>query len=237
MPVAASVPLLHSGSVADNCLVRNDWVCPLYLETRSDIILAALGEHVLILVLSLAVALLVGFPLALLARRTAWLKTLVLGAATVVYTIPSLALVVLVLPYTGLTLATVVLALSLYALTIVVRGVVAGLEGVPSHVEDAARGMGFGPGRLLWQVQVPLALPSLMAALRVAGVSTVALTTVGALVAHGGLGNLLFRGLDTRFFAQVLTASVLTVLLAFAVDLLLLGVQKVLTPWRRGAAA
>ncbi|WP_298801257.1 ABC transporter permease [uncultured Pseudokineococcus sp.] len=231
------ISVVHSGSVADNCLVRNDWICPLYLQTRSEILLEALREHLLILVLSLAIGLLVGFPLALLARRTPWLKSLVLGAATIVYTVPSLALFVLVLPYTGLTVTTVVLALGLYSLTIIVRGVVAGLEGVPSSVEDAARGVGYGPRRLLWQVQVPLALPSLIASLRVAGVSTVALTTVGAVVAHGGLGNLLFDALSTRFFAQVLTASVLTVLLAFAVDLLLLGLQRALTPWRRGVAA
>ncbi|MEJ5913921.1 ABC transporter permease [Pseudokineococcus sp. 1T1Z-3] len=234
MPV---VSVIHSASLADNCLTRNEWVCPLYLETRSSILLDAVGEHVQILVLSLAIGLLVGFPLALLARRTPWLKTVVLGAATIVYTVPSLALFVLVLPYTGLTVTTVVLALGLYSLTIIVRGVVAGLEGVPSSVEDAARGVGYGPQRLLWQVQVPLAVPSLVASLRVAGVSTVALTTVGAVVAHGGLGNLLFEGLQTRFFAQVLTASVLTVLLAFAVDLLLLALQKALTPWRRGVAA
>lgn len=234
MPI---ISVVHGGSVADNCLVRNDWVCPLYLETRADLLLEALQEHVLILVLSLAIGLLVGFPLALLARRTAWLRSLVLGAATLVYTIPSLALFVLVLPYTGLTVTTVVLALGLYSLTIIVRGVVAGLEGVPSAVEDAARGVGYGSRRLLWQVQVPLALPSLIASLRVAGVSTVALTTVGAVVAHGGLGNLLFDGLSTNFLAQVLTASVLTVLLAFAVDLLLLALQRWLTPWRRGVAA
>ena len=231
------VPVIHAGSVADNCLVRNEWICPLYVQTRSSQLLAALQEHLLVLVLSLAIGLVVGFPLALLARRSPWLKSLVLGAATLVYTIPSLALFVLVLPYTGLTVTTVVLALGMYSLTIIVRGVVAGLDGVPSAVEDAARGVGYGPRRLLWQVQVPLALPSLIASLRVAGVSTVALTTIGAVVAHGGLGNLLFAGLDTRFFAQVLTASVLTVLLAFAVDLLLLALQKALTPWRRGVAA
>lgn len=237
MPAAALVPVVHSGSVADNCLVRNEWICPLYLQTRSGILLEALQEHLTILVLSLAIGLAVGFPLALLARRTRWLKSLVLGAATLVYTIPSLALFVLVLPYTGLTLTTVVLALGMYSLTIIVRGVVAGLEGVPPEVEDAARGMGYGPRRLLWQVQVPLALPSLVASLRVAAVSTVALTTVGAVVAHGGLGNLLFSGLATRFLSQVLTASVLTVLVAFAVDLLLLALQRSLTPWRRGVAA
>lgn len=227
----------HSASVADNCLVRNEWLCGEYLSSRQDEILAALGEHVLITVLSVGLGLVVAFPLALLARRRRSLKTAVLGASTIVYTIPSLALLSVLLPFTGLTISTVVVALALYSLTILVRNIVAGLDAVPDDVVDAATGMGYGRNRMLWRVQVPLALPAVFAGLRVATVSTIALTTIGFLVGFGGLGNLINDGLTSNFRPQVLVAAVLCVVLAITADLLLLALQKGLTPWTRGARA
>ena len=123
--------------------------------------------------------------------------------------------------------------LVLYSLTILVRNIMAGLDSVPEEAREAARGMGYGPGRLLLEVELPLALPALMAGLRIATVSTIALTTVGSIVGRGGLGNLIEDALPSLFKAQVLTASVLCVLLAVVADLLLLGVQRLLTPWTR----
>lgn len=228
-------PTLHGSSVADNCLVRNEWVCPAYLESRSSEILDALGEHVLITVLSVGIGALIAFPLALVARRSGLLKSLVLGTSTVIYTIPSLALFSLLIGVTGLTITTVVVGLVLYSLTVLIRNTVAGLDAVPEDVLDAARGMGFAPRRLLWRVQVPLALPAFFAGLRVATVSTVALTTIGFLVGFGGLGNLIRSGLQANFRAEVLTAAVLCVVLAVVADLLILGAQRVSTPWTRGA--
>jgi osmoprotectant transport system permease protein len=143
----------------------------------------------------------------------------------------------LLLPFTGLTRATVIVGLVLYSLTILVRNTIAGLDGVPDDVREAARGMGYGSARMLLQVELPLATPSIMAGLRIATVSTVALATIGAIVGYGGLGNLIYDGLPSLFRAQVLTASVLCVALAVAADLLLLGAQRLLTPWQRQAAA
>lgn len=156
-----------------------------------------------------------------------------LGLTTLLYTIPSLAMFSLLLPVFGLSASLVVTGLVLYSLTILVRNVLAGLEAVPDDVREAARGMGYGPARLLWQVELPLALPALLAGVRIATVSTVALTTVGSIVGKGGLGNLIAPAVNTSFKAQVLTASVLCVLLALVADLLLLGVQRLLTPWTR----
>ncbi|MEP6797071.1 MAG: ABC transporter permease, partial [Lapillicoccus sp.] len=166
-----------------------------------------------------------------------WLEQVVLGASTIVYTVPSLALFSLLLPFTGLSATTVIVGLVLYSLTVLVRAVISGLDAVPDQVIEAAEGMGYGPARLLWQVRFPLALPSIMAGVRVAAVSTVALTTVGAVVGYGGLGDLIYDGLRSLFKPQVLAASVLCVLLALVVDLLLLGVQRLATPWRRGRPA
>lgn len=218
-------------------MVRNEWVCGEYISSRQDEILAALGEHVLITLLSVGLGLLVAFPMALLARRRPWVKNVVLGASTIVYTIPSLALLSVLLPFTKLSRSTVIVALALYSLTILVRNIVAGLDAVPDDVVDAATGMGFGRNRMLWRVQVPLALPAVFAGLRVAMVSTIALTTIGFLVGFGGLGNLISDGFSSNFRPQVLLASVLCVVLAVAADLLLLALQKGVTPWTRGARA
>lgn len=218
-----------------NCMVRNDWICGEYLSSRAEIIGDALVEHIWITVVSVLIGLVVAFPLALLARRYRRLEWLVVGTTTALYTVPSLALFALLLPMTGLTATTVVIGLVLYSLTILVRNILEGLRGVPAEVVEAARGMGYGAARLLVTVELPLALPSVMAGLRVATVSTVALTTVGAIVSAGGLGELLLEAVDTQFRPQVLTASVLCVLLAVTFDLLLVGVQRVLTPWTRAA--
>lgn len=227
----------HLVTLSDDCIIRNDWICPAYVASRKPELTAALTEHIEITVISLVVGVLVAVPLAVVARRWGWLEQTVLGASTIVYTIPSLALFSLLLPFTGLSAQTVIVGLVLYNLTILVRAVIGGLAGVPDQVIESARGMGYGATRLLWRVRFPLALPPIMAGVRVAAVSTVALTTVGAVVGYGGLGNLIYDGLRTLFRPQVLTATVLCVLLALALDLLLLLGQRVSTPWRRGRPA
>ncbi len=216
-----------------NCLTRNDWICGEYLSTRADDLAEALLQHLGIVAASVLLGLLLALPLALLARRYRRLEGLVVGATTAVYTIPSLALFSLLVPVTGLGIETVVLGLGLYSLTILVRSMLDGLNGVPADVRESAVGMGYAPTRLLLRVELPLALPTIMAGLRVATVSAVALTTVGALLDYGGLGDLLIAGRNNDFKAQVLATSVLCVLLAIALDLLLVGVQRVLTPWTR----
>ncbi|MGW5000388.1 ABC transporter permease [Streptomyces hydrogenans] len=220
-----------------NCLVGNDWICGEYLRTRREELTDALVQHIGLTAASVAIALLVAVPLALLVRARPRLAAPVLGLTTLLYTVPSLAMFSLLLPVFGLSSALVVTGLVLYALTILVRNTLAGLEAVPAETREAARGLGFGPWRLLWQVELPLALPVLMAGVRMATVSTIALTTVGSVVGRGGLGNLIEDALPTFFKAQVLAASVLCVLLAVVADLLLLGVQRLLTPWSRAQGA
>ena len=136
-----------------------------------------------------------------------------------------------------LTATTVVIGLALYALTILVRSLLEGLRAVPDDVRESATGLGYGRGALLMKVELPLALPVIMAGLRVATVSTVALTTVGSLVAYGGLGNLIKDGVLTNFRAELFTASVLCVVLAVVLDALLVLLQRLMTPWTRGVRA
>ncbi|QXE35380.1 ABC transporter permease [Streptomyces sp. GMY02] len=216
-----------------SCLAANDWICGEYLRSRSQELIDATVQHVWITAVSVVIGLLVAFPLALLARSRPSFAGPVLGLTTLLYTIPSLAMFSLLLPLFGLSAGLVITGLVLYSLTILVRNIMAGLDSVPEEAREAARGMGYGPGRMLWEVELPLALPALMAGLRIATVSTIALTTVGSIVGRGGLGNLIEDALPSFFKAQVLTASVLCVLLAVVADLLLLGVQRLLTPWTR----
>jgi len=231
------VVLSEETPVGDSCLVRNEWICGEYLTSRAELLTDATVQHVWITVVSVLIGLVVALPLALLARRYRKLEGPVVGTTTALYTIPSLALFALLLPITGLTPTTVITGLVLYSLTILVRNIIEGLGSVPPDVVEAARGMGYGKRRLLFSVELPLALPSVMAGLRVATVSTVALTTVGSIVGYGGLGNLLLEAVNTQFRPQVLTASVLCVLLAVTFDLLLVGSQRLMMPWNRGRAA
>jgi osmoprotectant transport system permease protein len=221
---------------SDNCLTRNEWICGKYYSSRAGDLTDALVQHVGIVVASVLLGLAVAVPLALLARRYRRFEGLIIGTTTAIYTIPSLALFSLLVPLTGLGLTTVVIGLGLYSLTILVRNMLEGLAGVPADVRESAVGMGYAPSRMLWRVEVPLALPAIMAGLRVATVSAVALTTVGAILDYGGLGDLLVDGTRTDFKAQVLATSVLCVLLAVALDLLLVGLQRLLTPWTRAVA-
>ncbi|MGH8828985.1 MAG: ABC transporter permease [Jiangellaceae bacterium] len=234
--VVSALGTVHTETLPDNCLVRNDWVCPEYVRTRSADIVDALTEHVWITVASVVIGFVVAFALALFARRWRGLQGLILSSSTVLYTIPSLALFSLLLPFSGLTPTTVIIGLVLYSLTILVRGILTGLDGVSRDVREAAVGMGYSRSKLLRRVELPLAMPAIFAALRVATVSTVALTTVGVIVGNGGLGDLIFRGMRSNFRSEVLTASVLCVVLAVVADLLLLGIQRWLTPWRRVAS-
>jgi osmoprotectant transport system permease protein len=221
----------------DDCLARDEWICGEYLSTRRRILLDAVLQHLQLTTISVLIGLVVAVPLAVLARRWGWAAGPVLGATTILYTIPSLAMFSLLLPLYGLSATLVVAGLVLYSLTLLVRNILAGLRAVPEETRQAARGMGYGPIRLLLTVELPLALPAAMAGLRIATVSAVSLVTVGAIVGFGGLGNLIYSGMNTYFKAQVLTASVLCVVIAVAADLLLLGVQWLITPWTRAARA
>lgn len=235
LPAAGVVP----GAVEPSCYSRltNEWICGQYLVDRHPDLVEATVEHVLITVAAVAFGVILAFPLALLARHYPRFEASILGVSTGLYTIPSLALFPLLVPFTGLSPTTVVIGLGLYALTILVRSILEGLRSVPEEVRESATGLGYGAGRLLLRIELPLALPVIMAGLRVATVSTVALTTVGSLVAYGGLGNLIKDGVNTNFRAELLAAAVLCVVLAVVLDVLIVLAQRLLTPWTRGARA
>ena len=227
LPAAADGPSCYSR-------LTNEWFCWQYVEDRSSELVDATVQHLGITLAAVLLGVLVAFPLALAARRYPPMESTILGVSTGIYTIPSLALFPLLLPFTGLSATTVVIGLALYALTVLVRSMLDGLRAVPDDVRESATGLGYGRTRRLFRIELPLALPVMMAGLRVATVSTVALTTVGSLVAYGGLGNLIKDGVNTNFRAELLTAAVLCVILAVVFDVLIVLAQRLLTPWTRG---
>jgi osmoprotectant transport system permease protein len=246
MPRTAHQDARPSGAAGSNgrvtapphdCLARNEWICGAYLSSRRQILWDAVLQHLHLTAVSVLLGLVIALPLAVAARRWRWAAGPVLGVTTVLYTIPSLAMFSLLLPVYGLSASIVIAGLVLYSLTLLVRNILAGLRAVPEDTRQAARGMGYGPVRLLLAVELPLAVPAAMAGLRIATVSAVSLVTVGAIVGYGGLGNLIYSGMNTYFKAQVLTASVLCVVIAVAADLVLLGIQRFLTPWTRAESA
>lgn len=213
----------------------NPWFSWSYVRENLPTILAALREHVTLTVLAVLIALALAVPLAVAARRTRWLAGPILGTAGVLYTIPSLALFAVLEPFTGLSGRTVLIGLVLYALLVLVRNTLVGLTGVPADVREAARGMGYGSVRMFWRIELPIALPAIMAGIRIATVTTVALVTVGVVVGHGGLGQLIFTGFNSNFYhAEIMTGAVLTVALALLSDAALAALTRVLSPWSRG---
>ncbi len=215
----------------------NPWISWDYIVSHLDDLAEAGREHVFLTVTSVLCAVALAFPLAVLIRRYRRLHSPVLAVSGVLYTIPSLALISLLWPVFGLSPLTVVIALTIYALLVVLRNTVVGLDDVDAEVLDAARGMGMADRTVLWRVEVPLALPTILAGIRIATVSTVGMVTVGALVGYGGFGSLILSGFIQNFWhAQIFTATACCVLLAIAFELLLHTLEWASTPWARGRA-
>jgi osmoprotectant transport system permease protein len=200
-------------------------------------ILHLLLQHVQLTVIAVAVGFLISFPLAVYAYRHRAAYLPITWVTGLLYTIPSLALFVLLLPFTGLSITTVEVGLVSYTLLILIRNTVVGLRGVPEDVKEAARGMGYTDSQLLWRVELPLALPAIVAGIRIATVSTIGLATVGALIGRGGLGKLILDGLAILYATEYLLGALLSVALALVADGLLLVGQRLLTPWTRGRAS
>lgn len=208
--------------------VRWDWV-----RDNGDDILAATRQHVELTLLAVVLGLLIAFPLGLAARR--WRRTSgpILGFTGVLFTIPSLALFALLVPFTGLSRTTAEVGLVGYTLLILVRNILAGLDGVPDDVREAAQGMGFRPVGQLVRVELPLALPAIVAGIRIATVTTIGLVTVTGLIGQGGLGTLIIEGINRDFRTPLVVGSVGSVALAVLADVALAGAARLLAPWNR----
>lgn len=207
-----------------------------WLGSHLDLIGERLLEHLWLTVLAVGIGFAISLPLSVLAYRRQRTYPPLTWTTGTLYTIPSLALFALLVPFTGLSTLTAEIGLVGYTLLILIRNMVAGLNGVPEDVKEAARGMGYTPGQLLWRVELPLAMPVIVAGLRIATVSTIGLVTVTVFVGQGGLGYLMLSGFKRLLPEIALYAGlVLSLALAIAVDALLLGGQRLITPWARSA--
>jgi osmoprotectant transport system permease protein len=218
----------------DSCVSDNGF-CPSWIADNFDRYVDPFFQHVLLTVVAVAVGFLISFSLALIAHRRRWLVNPITQVTGVLYTIPSIAAFFLLLPITGRGFLTAEIALVSYVLLIIFRNILTGLDNVAEETKDAGRGMGLTDRQLLWRVEVPLALPEIMAGLRIAVTTTVGLATLAFFAGAGGLGEQIFA--DLTFKSNVVTAGGLAVLLAAVLDGGILLVQRAITPWTRAVAA
>ena len=207
-------------------LIRWDWVAG-----HLDEIGQRLVEHVELTVIAVAVGLAIAFGLALLIVGRPRLEGPITSVTATLYTIPSLALFVLLIPYTGLSVLTAEIGLVSYTLLILIRNIVSGIRGVPADAREAAIGMGYTSRQRLWRVEVPLAMAAIIAGVRIATISTIGLVTVTALIGQGGFGYFILIGIQRAFSTELLVGAVCSVLLAIAADGVLVLLQRRLTPW------
>jgi osmoprotectant transport system permease protein len=188
-------------------------------------------QHLRMTVISLAIAVLIAVPISLLIWRYRWLNVPILGVLGTLYTIPSLALIILLVPLFGLNAVSVIVAMVIYSQVILVRNLSVGLEAIPATVMEAAKGMGMSVWQRWWQVQVPLLLPVFLAGVRIATVVSVAIATIGAKFGAGGLGVLLFEGIaQAGRYDKIWAGAIAVSLLAFVLNGLLLALERWSTP-------
>ena len=205
--------------------------CPEWIVQNWDRYVDPFFQHVLLTVVSVVIGFAIAAVMAVVAHRRRRLNGPLVGLTEVLYTIPSPAAFLLLLPFTGFGTVSALIALTAYSLNAMLRSMVTGLAGVPEDIKDSARGMGLTERQLLWKVELPLALPEIFAGLRIASVTTVGLATLAFLAGAGGLGESIEAQIS--FKSNVVVAGGLCVLLAVALDSLIRTLQKASTPWTR----
>ena len=221
----------EAGEGGTSCVARNDGVCIGWAIDNADRYVTPTLEHLVLVVVPVAAGFLIAMGLAILSHRRRWLVPVLTGATGVIYTIPSIALFLILLPISGRGTTTALIALTLYTLQILYRNMVTGLANVPAASKDAGRGMGMTDRQLLWRVELPLAMPEIIAGLRIATVTTVAIATLAVFAGAGGLGQEVYS--DITFKTSIVVCGAIAIGMAVGFDLLYLGVQRLLSPWRR----
>jgi osmoprotectant transport system permease protein len=237
LALAKLVPLLGAVEIHNRtgpnapCQAQNKAFCFGWAVDNFDRYTTPLLNHLLLVLVAVGIGFTVAFAMALLSQGRRWLVPTFTGATGVLYTIPSLAFIFLLLPITGLGWTTAIIVLSVYTLQIIYRNIMVGLANVPPESKEAGRGMGMTDRQLLWRVELPLALPEIIAGLRIATVSTVAIASLMVFANVDTLGQPLYQ--QITFKTNIVIAGGLTILMAISFDLLLLVAQRLLAPWRR----
>jgi osmoprotectant transport system permease protein len=237
--LAAGGPVIPNFGAGSSCERDNGAFCWSWVKDNwSDTLWPALREHVILVVLAVVIGFAIAFVLALVAHRRGWLERPATVLMGILYTIPSLALFQLLVPFTHLTRLTAEIALVSYTLLIIFRNTLAGLRGVPADVRESAQGMGLTPNQILWRVELPLAVPSIIAGVRIATVTAISLATVAAFVVNEGLGVPIFDAIQRSVFkTEIFAAGGMAILLAWLADGALVALGRAVTPWARRTAA
>ncbi len=234
-PLVAQINFQDRSGPPD-CVQSNGLFCPGWAIDNIHRFVTPTIEHLELVAISVTLGFVIAFALSILAHRYRWLQPPLVAGTGILYTVPSIAFFFLLLPVTGRGNETAIIALTAYTLQIIFRNTTTGLANVPSSVTEAGRGMGLTRHQLLWRVELPLALPEIVAGLRIATVSTVAIATLAVFAGAGGLGSVIYTG--SEFFkTQVIIAGGLAMFIALTFDAILFISQRALTPWRRAAGS
>lgn len=242
VPLAAAAPVIPNFGAPSSfsCERENRTFCwHWFSQNWGSVLWPALRQHIVLTVIAVAIGFVISTALAMFAYRHRRAEQPIIAFTSFLYTIPSLALFELLVgvPWLGLSRATAEVALVAYSLLILFRNTLTGLRNVPEDVRDAAAGMGMSQRQMLLRVELPLAMPAIIAGLRIAVVSTIALATIAALVGAGGLGGPILTAIQDQVFkTELISAGVLAVALAIVADGLLVLLQRCLTPWARARA-
>ncbi len=207
-----------------------------WVWSHLDLIWSRTVEHLVLTGIALGIGFVISVVLSVIALRYRKTYAPITWVTGVLYSIPSLALFVMLIPITGLSVTTAEIGLVSYTLLIFIRNIVAGIDGVPQEVREAAMGMGYTRRRMLLEIELPIALPVVIAGVRIATVTTVGLVTITALIGLGGLGQLILDGLNRLFTTPLIVGAVLSVVLALLLDFALVFLERALTPWARRKA-
>jgi osmoprotectant transport system permease protein len=214
--------------------VQSNGFCPDWIVDNFDRYVGPFWEHVYLVLVSVGIGFAISFALAVIAHRKRWLTGPIIAFTGALYTVPSVAAFILLLPITGRGNTTAFIALVSYTLLVIFRNVTTGLRNVPPEMVDAGRGMGLTDGQILRKVELPLAVPEILAGLRIAATTNVGLATLAFFAGAGGLGKEIYA--DVSFKSNVIIAGGLAVLLAAVLDVFILTFQRLVTPWKRARA-
>ena len=237
VPLAQNGPVIPNFGRGDECIRNNGKFClHWFLDNFNDRFLPRVGEHVVLTLIAIAVGFVIAFAAALVAFRWTRFEMPFTNISALFYTIPSIAFFQIMVPITGIGLLSIEIALVSYTLLILFRNTLTGLRAVPPDAKDAAEGMGLSRRQMLTRVELPLALPAIIAGIRVATVTTISLATVAAFITPLGLGAPIFSAIQTGANTDFVAAGLLAIVLALVADALIVLLQRILTPWQRAGA-
>jgi osmoprotectant transport system permease protein len=234
LTLAQSGPVIPDFGRGDDCIRNNGKFCTQwFLDNFDDRFLPRIGEHLKMTLIAIVIGFVIAFGAALIAHRHTRLEMPFANVAALFYTIPSIAFFQIMVPITGIGWTSILIALVSYTLLILFRNILTGLREVPAEVKEAAEGMGLTRRQTLLRVELPLAVPAIMAGLRVATVTTISLATIAAYITPLGLGAPIFGAIQTGANTEFVGASLIAIALALLADVFIVGLQRVVSPWTR----